>query len=422
MIFDETTSAYTTESFYAAAQKFFLRNNRQGIILINLDGFKHINHLHGRQVCNSLLNHIVRDIYNIIPNVLIGRVTDDEFAIFITKVESRSELEAYAAKIVETSRTTKNINDSMVMCTVSAGVLEITREKYEKNTFREMMEFSELAMITGKRSGGNRYVMFTDEIAESFRRNDYIRQELQRIISEDHTLYKYQPITDLTNGKVCGFELLARMTEDSSEIISPAELFHTARSTNMMQYFDIAALRTACNALNSLEKNNINGIYISVNVSPEFFLSSNFFDTITQIVHNFGTNMNTLVIELTEETFIDSYDRVKETIDRLSDMGIRFYIDDFGIGYSNLSRLQELNMSTLKLDKSLVDKLEINDSLIKKLIEIARIFDMQVVAEGIETERQLQLLTEIGCDMGQGYYIGRPMSYDDMVQFIKENQ
>lgn len=419
MVFDEITSAYTMDGFSAAAQNFFLKNKYQGIILIDLDGFKRINHINGRQTGDALLKLTVREIYNIVPNALIGRTADDEFAVFLTKIDNKSQLVSYAAKIVESSRSVKNINGAMVMCTLTAGVIDIDSEKYAKHAFNELMSLAEFAMSTGKRAGGNRYVVYTDDILEKYKRNDYIKKEIQRIISTDDALYKYQPIANIETGKIGGFEMLARMTENSSEIISPEELFHIAREFNMMRYFDIAALKTACNALKSLHECGADDVYISVNVSPEFFLSPEFSETIMNTTHELGVNMKNLVIELTEDTFISSYEQVKAVIDALVNKGIRFYVDDFGTGYSNLTRLQELNMSVLKLDKSLVDRLEVNSSLVSKSIEIARIFNMKVVAEGVETEGQLQLLKELGCDMGQGYYFGKPMNFEDMKKLIQ---
>lgn len=419
MIFDEITSSYTMEGFSAASQNFFLKNKYQGIILIDLDGFKRINHINGRQTGDALLKLTVREIYNIVPHALVGRAADDEFAVFLTKIDNRAQLVSYAAKIVESSRSVKNIDGAMVMCTLTAGVIDIDSEKYANHTFNEVMSLAEFAMSTGKRAGGNRYVVYTDDILEKYKRNDFIKKEIQRIISTDNALYKYQPIANLETGKISGFEMLARMTENRSEIIPPSELFHIAREFNMMRYFDIAALKTACGALKSLQDSGAGDIYISVNVSPEFFLSPEFSETIIDTAGKLDVNMKNLVIELTEDTFISSYEQVKEVIDGLVDKGIRFYVDDFGTGYSNLTRLQELNMSVLKLDKSLVDKLEANSSLVRKSIEIARIFDMKVVAEGVETEGQLRLLKELGCDMGQGYYFGKPMKFDDMKKLIQ---
>lgn len=414
MIFDEVTSAYNMSGFCAASQNFFLKNSHQGLIIVDLDGFKRVNHANGRQTGDALLRQTVRDIYNIVPNALVGRTADDEFAVFLTKVDKKSQLISYASKLVESARGVRDINGAPVMCTMTAGVMDIDSVKYSGHNFREMMNLAEFAMSTGKHAGGNRFVVYTDEILEKFRRNDYIKREIQRIISNDAALYKYQPIADLKTGEVSGFEMLARMTENSSEIIPPTELFHIAREFNMMRYFDIAALKTACGALKELQDGGVDDIYISVNVSPEFFLSAEFSDTILATAHELGVNMSNLVIELTEDTFISSYEPAKRVIDDLSAKGIRFYVDDFGTGYSNLTRLQELNMSVLKLDKSLVDKLEINSSLVHKSIEIARIFDMKVVAEGVETSEQLQLLKQLGCDMGQGYYFGKPMSFEDM--------
>lgn len=422
MIFDEVTSAYTASGFYSAAQNFFLKKDFQGIIIIDLDGLKRINHLNGKDTGDALLKIVVRDIYNTVPHAFVGRIGDDEFAVFIPDAGSEDNLVAYAQAIVEKSRAVRDVLGSMVLCTVTAGVLPITREKYADKAFAELVGLTEFALSGGKREGGNRFTVYTDEIMEKYKRTDNIKKELQNIITDDSALYKYQPITDIKTGIIGGFEMLARMPGGKFENVSPAEFINIAREYNMINYFDIAALKTACNALNKLASRGITGIYISVNVSPEFFMSATFFDTITQTAVGSGINLNTLVIELTEETFISSYDRAKDIIDRLTGMGIRFYVDDFGTGYSNLSRLQELNMSVLKMDKSLVDRLEQNDSLIRKTIEIARIFNMKVVAEGIETREQLEHLGRIGCDMGQGYFIGKPMPFDDMEKFIKENR
>ena len=420
MIFDELTSAYTADGFYTAAQKFLFRKERQGIIVIDLDGFKKVNHVNGREIGDALLRVFVRDIYKLIPRALVGRLGDDEFAVFISEVQDERQLKKYASDIVEQSRKVRHISGVSVFCTVTVGAMLADSRRHKDKTFYDLIGLTEFALSDGKRAGGNRYEIYTDATIEKYKRTDDIKYKLQEIIEADSAFYKYQPIYDIRKRKVGGFEMLARMSGDSD--ISPAEFIHIARESNMIHYFDISALNTACGALNKLEQAGFGDVYISVNVSPEFFLSDDFFNTIMDTAIKAGINLSSLVIELTEDTFISSYERAKMIIEKLGDIGIRFYVDDFGTGYSNLSRLQELKMSALKIDKSIVDKMESDNSLVRKTIEIARIFNMKVVAEGIETRDQFEHLRSIGCDMIQGYLIGKPMPYDEMEKFLKESR
>jgi diguanylate cyclase (GGDEF)-like protein len=420
MIFDELTSAYTSSGFHSAAHNFFLKKGLQGILIISLDELKRINHLNGKHIGDALLRMVVRDVYNTIPHALVGRIDNNEFAVFLPNIENERKLAGFAQSIVESARSVRQIQGVSVLCTVTVGAVTIRRAECENKTFDDLMSLAEFALSDGKSAGGNRYVMYNEDMVKQYKRTDDIKIELQKIINDDNALYKYQPIVNMKTHKIGGFEMLARMASNGFANVSPAEFIHIARENNMIHYFDIAAIKTACGSLKRLADAGMGDIYISVNVSPEFFLSDGFFEKVKEVALGAEIDLKTLVIELTEDTFISSYNRTKEIIDKLNKMGIRFYVDDFGTGYSNLSRLQELNMAALKIDKSLVDKLEKNDSLIRKTIEIARIFDMKVVAEGIETKSQLDHLESIGCDMGQGYFIGKPMVFEDMKEFIRK--
>lgn len=422
MIFDEITSAYTSSGFYAAARNFYLKKPYQGIIMIDPDGLKRVNYVNGRDVGDALLKIIVREIYNVIPNGIVGRVGDDEFAVFVAETDSESRLAAYANSIVESARTVREVLGEMVLCTLTVGVMPIDSSQCEKLAFAEMMGLAEFALSGAKRAGGNRYMMYDREIVDKYRRTDNIKRELQNMINEDSAIYKFQPICDMRTRRTGGFEMLARMSAPGFENVSPAEFINIAREFNMIRYFDVAAMRCACETIKKLTAAGRSDVYISVNVSPDFFLSKDFYEVVTSYIDGSGIDTHMLVIELTEETFIASYDRAKDIIDKIAARGIRFYVDDFGTGYSNLSRLQEINMQVLKIDKSLIDRIEDSDSLVRKTIEIARIFDMKVVAEGIETDYQFDILKNLGCDMGQGYYIGRPMSYDDMINYLDEEK
>lgn len=423
MIFDELTSAYTKEGFFSTVQKFFMKNETQGLLVIDLDDLNGVNHLNGRAVGDALLRLVVKGIYKTIPNSLVGRVGDDEFAVFVSNTTGEKQLSEFADKLVKESRTVRNVMGEKVLCTVTVGILSIVKGRYDNKTIPDLIGLAEFAMRSVKRSGGNGYAAFSQNIIDGFKRKDMIRQELQSMINDDTSVYKYQPILNIHTGKAAGCEMLARLSGASSlGNISPGEFLHIARESNMMYYFDISALKTACASLNRLAQKGMGDIYISVNLSPEFFMSPEFYPTLMKIIEESKVNVKSLIIELTEETFISSYEGTKRIIDRLNNMGIRFYVDDFGTGYSNLARLQELNMYALKMDKSLVDKLENDDSLIRKTIEIARIFNMKVVAEGIETQKQMDHLAALGCDLGQGYYIGKPMDIDDFEKFIEEHR
>lgn len=422
--FDELTSAYTKAAFNNLVGKFLFKNPLQGILLLDIDNFKYINRSRSQETGDAALTMMVGNLYKHLPkSAIIGRTGGDEFSIFLSKVQSCDELKQTARQLVDLQRKPLVYQDEEIQMTVSVGAV-LVDQGFQGTTLYDVLNCAEIAMSKAKENGKSQYVLFQKDQLDQYHRETAVLQQLQKMVRTRELNLEFQPLFNIQTGKLVGFEVLSRMVHELYGQIPPVEFIRIAENNNLICDIDRMVLEQSCEMLHYMRGHDAENISLSVNVSPIYFMNPDFFREVLFLVNKYEVNTSCLAIELTEESFINSFEHAREVIADLSRLGIKMYLDDFGVGYSNLIAVQELPIECLKIDKSLVDQVqkEIENVLVKKTIEIANLFHVDVIAEGIETELQLQRLREMNCGIGQGFYLGRPMQKDKVMEFISQHQ
>ncbi|HIF24723.1 MAG TPA: EAL domain-containing protein [Micavibrio sp.] len=250
-----------------------------------------------------------------------------------------------------------------------------------------------------------------------------IANEFKTAIENGDLELHYQPIVDLSNGRVKGFEALMRWTHATEGFISPGIFIPIAEKSGIIVEASKWAVKEACAALNRIETalGNTGEMYMSVNFSSHDFATHGFVDGLKGAIKNGGIRPEQLILEITERLLIQQPDNAKETLQKCREQGIGIAIDDFGTGYSSLSYLYYFPINILKVDQSFVRSLFLDDKsleLVKSIIGLGKNMDLRIIAEGVENREEAHLLTEIGCDTAQGYYFARPMPEDQVIETL----
>ncbi len=313
------------------------------------------------------------------------------------------------------------IDGVVIYHTVSIGAA--VKQGGEELSPQELLNYSKLALNRAKNDGKNQAVIFNSDSMYQYERIVSIRGQLQKVIATGNMRYEYQPIVDLNTEKTLGFEVLSRMNDPKYGVVSPTEFIDIAEKHHLIVDFDRTTFQNTCFKIREMEKLGFTDVYLSVNASSEYFNLPTFGDEVTEMVRKYGINPHNLVVEMLENTIVKCPEETFKMVRRLKDEGIRIYMDDFGTGYSNLSRFSELSLSAIKIDKSLIDTIT-NDGdnmLVSKCIDIAKYYDMKIIAEGIEHSQQLGIIKKMGCDFGQGYLFGKSMDFKSAMIRLKKD-
>ena len=285
------------------------------------------------------------------------------------------------------------------------------------------MRDADTAMYQAKRSGKARYETFDDDMRTAVRETLQLETDLRRAVQDGHLTVHYQPIYSLADERLYALEALARWEHPRLGTVSPERFVPLAEEIGLMDELMDHVMRTACSHIGDLRRRQpeLADVKLSINVSSKQFADDKIIERIGSILDEAEFPANRLKLEITETVFLEDHDQALEMLRRLREAGIETDIDDFGTGYSNLAYLVRLPISTLKIDKSfvmLMAESPANREVIRTIISLAGNLGFKVVAEGIESEHQREVLTNLGCDYGQGYLFSRPLGPDLLEDFL----
>ncbi|HEX3100753.1 MAG TPA: GGDEF domain-containing phosphodiesterase, partial [Pyrinomonadaceae bacterium] len=307
-----------------------------------------------------------------------------------------------------------------VYSSASIGILHAS----EKHTSSEdMMRDADTAMYQAKRAGKARHEVFDDEMHSVAKETLRLETDLRRAVEREEIQVYYQPIYSLKTGEIECFESLARWDHPALGKIAPTKFIPLAEEIGLIDRLCSQVLRRACREIGSLKDRatDQNNFSVSVNLSCRQFGQSSLVSNIENILSDTGFAPNKLKLEITESVFFEHQDRAVGMLNQLRDNGIEINIDDFGTGYSNLGYLKKLPVSALKIDRSFVSMIDSkgnNDEIVRAIITLSRNLGLSVIAEGIETETQLEILKKMDCEGGQGFLFAKPMAFDDLCEFL----
>lgn len=393
------------------------------LILINLKDTQKLYRSHGYEYVELLTASLVNKLSALETNIQqLYYVEQDMYGILIKKKWNQEYLKECVLRIKDAILNT--ITREQIRCNV--GVSFINKSSvYAEDFIRRARVASEFVRDENELFSAH---LFDTEMETKVKREDKIKQELIDTSYSDETTklrLVFQPLIELKTGKITGFEALARYKSEAFGQISPVEFIPIVEKNRIAVAFGKKIIDLAIIFIKKLMAQGINDVPISVNISTLQLLDPWFVVNLLKKLKEAEVPTNLFIVELTETVFSTNLKLLNERLTELSEAGIRAALDDFGTGFSSLSRVEELRFNTIKIDKSFIQKLtaeNMHKTTIPEIINICHKFNLASLAEGIETEEQYNLLRDIGCKYGQGYYMSRPLEVDDALAFTTKEQ
>lgn len=389
------------------------------LVMIDLDDFKNINDSVGHDSGDEILGEVVRR-WKIVQgdDDFIARIGGDEFTIILKNYGSDEELEQkikrYSSAI--SSRFTININYFYI--SASFGVALYPKDSKDPS---EIFRYADVAMYFSKNNGNINISMYNRSMTDTIENSVALEQKIRIALEENNLYFVLQPQYNTKTKKIRGFETLARMKDEYGNLISPASFIPVAEKTGLITSIDNWVIRNSMIFLKSILDITNEKLMLSVNISVLHLLNKGFLDEIQQMLKETKFPPNNLEIEITESVFISSMSKAIDTLNELKKIGVCIALDDFGTGYSSLSYLSKLPIDILKIDKSFIDELLVSESgrnYVAAIISIGHIMNFSVISEGVESQKQLDILDSLGSDYMQGYLWGKPMLPKDAVKLL----
>jgi diguanylate cyclase (GGDEF)-like protein len=384
-----------------------LRSGEQlAVLYIDIDHLKRVNDTLGHPIGDELLKEIAGRLLNCIKDTdTAARLSGDEFAVIQSSIDPRSEAAALAVQIQEAIRTPVTIQGHDIVVDASVGIA-IAADHGAK--LDDLLKAADIALYEAKNSGRGTYRFYDIDMNERMWTRRKLENDLRGALAKGEFELFYQPIVNLSEGKISAMEALLRWHHPERGMVSPAEFIPVAEEMGIINQVGEWVLRTACTEAATWPSE----INVSVNVSPLQLTNKNLVNIVVSAIASARIPASRLDIEITESVFFEKTYANVSTLRQLHDIGVRFVMDDFGTGYSSLGYLMSFPFSKIKIDRSfiagLADKKE-SRAIVRAVSDLARNLSMEVTAEGVETDQQLEQVKLLGCTEMQGYLFSRPM-------------
>lgn len=385
------------------------------MLMIDLDHFKMINDSLGHNVGDQLLKAVAERLGDLSgQGITLARLGGDEFAVLAESCPQLVQAAALAQRIIDGLKEPFLLGEQQVVINASIGISLFPSDALSAS---QLLRNADAALFKAKSAGRNGYALYTEELTAHAQQRVEIAFELRRALEQQELRVYYQPVHDLETSHLIGVEALVRWEHPQRGLVSPAEFIPIAERTGMIAEIDAWVMQHACRQMCQWQADGVTLSFIAVNVSTRLFARSELYQQVAQVLHDTGLDPAYLELEVTESAVMDDPEVALEQMHRLRELGIRLAIDDFGTGYSSLLRLKRLPVQKLKIDQGFVAGLPFDEddaAISRVIIALAQSMGMQVHAEGIEQAEQARFLLEHGCDLGQGYWFGRPMPAEQL--------
>lgn len=386
---------------------------RYAVLFLDLDRFKVINDSLGHVVGDQLLMAIAQRLKTHLRQTdLVARLGGDEFLILLEDISSTGEVTQIAERILADSQTPLLLNGHPIFASISMGIV-LSNKDYQQAT--DVIRDADIAMYEAKSRVPNSYRFFDVAMHIEALTRLTLETDLRKALEQHELTVHYQPIIELSNCQLMGFEALVRWQHPTQDLITPDEFIPIAEETGLIQGVDSWVIYQACQQLANWQKqfSSFSSLKVSVNLSAQDLCKPNLIQEIDEILSDTGLSGNSVILEITESLLIKDVEQIINLLTQLTTRQIRISIDDFGTGYSSLSYLHRLPAHSLKIDRSFVSQMEVetrNHDVVSTIISLGQQLELDAIAEGIETPQQLQLLRQLGCQFGQGYLFSPPLS------------
>jgi len=401
------------------------RRNKKTLCLfyIDVDHFKDVNDTFGHLAGDTTLETVAERLTAVLPDgCVIGRLAGDEFAVIVDGLAGedliKPKLDKLAQRVLDRLAEPFFVQGHEVFMTASMG---IARCPEDAPNVIDLLRNADAALYHAKKEGGNIFFHYAPAMNEAAVERLMTKSKLKRAFERDELLVHYQPKYNLETGEVCGAEALVRWELPERGIIYPSDFIPIAEETNLIVEIGEWVLDRVCEDFRYWQRSISAPGRVSVNLSLKQLRQRNFIDRICSILRGHQISPTSLELEITETTLMENPTRTIKLLDELYSLGLHLSIDDFGTGYSSLSALQQFPISTLKIDQSFVREVATNSddaTIVGTIIHMGKSLQMDVVAEGVETEEQLNFLQTLECTYVQGLLFGAPMSSDNYLKLL----
>ncbi|ROR13650.1 EAL domain-containing protein [Erwinia sp. JUb26] len=374
-------------------------------LCLDLDNFKNVNDALGHQMGDDLLRTVAVRLRSVLREQdTLARTGGDEFSIVLPGLRQADEAEIVASRLIDTIRPPFNVDGHNLSVGLSIGIAIAERGI---STPEHLLRCADMALYEAKRNGRNRFEYFTEQMGELAAKRRMIENDLREAISCRQLKLYYQPITNNQHQQIIGYEALMRWHHPEKGMIMPMDFIPIAEETGLIHSLGAYALHEACREAASWQGTQS----VAVNLSPIQFKNSALVSVVEAALKESGLAPNRLEVEITESVLLDNTSANIDILQKLKAIGVRIALDDFGTGYSSLSYLRSFPFDKIKIDKSFIN--DMKDSrealaIIRAITGMSRSLDIQITAEGVESNEQFERLKEEGCTLFQGYYFGRP--------------
>jgi diguanylate cyclase (GGDEF)-like protein len=397
-------------------------------LFFDLDRFKRINDTLGHTLGDRLIRQVADRLVATLrgtdcvsrlgmtgEDVPVARMAGDEFIVLITRIREINDIAKIAKRLVEQMKIPFFLEDHEIFVTATIGISVFPEDGRNAET---LLKNADSALHFAKKEGGDRFRFYEQKMNSTAMDRLSLEADLRRALENDEFLLYYQPQVDGSSGNILGVEGLIRWNHPQRGMVAPFHFIPLLEETGQIVEVGDWVLRTACLQQKVWQATVAHPLSVSVNLSVRQFMQSGFVDRVKRIVEETGANPEFLNLEITESLLLDNADSMIKLLKDFRDMGFGISIDDFGTGYSSLSYLKKLPINELKIDRSFVKDIatELDDGTIAKaIISLARNLKLQVIAEGVEEEQQLQFLLNEGCNHIQGFYFGKPVPAGELI-------
>ncbi|PAA10948.1 putative bifunctional diguanylate cyclase/phosphodiesterase [Pseudomonas fragi] len=417
---DPLTGIANRQGFQTLLAVRLAEGDGRGIALghLDLDNFRHANDALGHQAGDRLILQVVARLKSQLEACdQLARLGSDEFALLINTHRAPERAEWMAERITEVMAEPYWVDGESLLIGCSLGIAHARANAGAD----PLMWHAHIAMQQAKSTQGCTFHVFNERINRNARSLADLESELRRALRRDELELHYQPRLDLGTGQIVGLEALVRWRHAERGLLAPSEFVPLAEQSGLIVPLGYWVISRALRDMQALRERGLEPLHMAVNLSFRQFQDSQLLSTLSRLITERGVEAQWLEFELTETAVMRRSDLVKQTMDALGRLGVRFSLDDFGTGFSSFVHLNSLPIALLKIDKSFVGGMESreeNRKLVHAMINLAHNLKLEVVAEGVETPEQLALLRDFGCDQVQGYFISKPLPLAELVDYL----
>ncbi|MFC5465409.1 EAL domain-containing protein [Lederbergia graminis] len=392
------------------------------VMYLDVDRFRQINESLGHVIGEKLIMQFSQRMKKLLnKDSLLARVGGDEFGIILWNYSDAKYPEFTANWILDDLNEYFVVEDIEFRITTSIGISSFPADGQTKD---ELVKAAEVALFRAKKNGKNTYQIYSATMDINSYKNFYLDRDLRKSIENNELVVYLQPRVDTFTGKLISAEALVRWEHPVWGLVSPSEFIPIAEDSGFINEIGDWVLEEVCHFIQSCEKKKITTIPISINISAQRFLRNDWKDKLIHILRKTNTDPNLLEFEITERTLIQYEQDVEAALKYIKGLGIKIALDDFGTGYSSLSYIKDFSIDTIKIDRSFISQIAKScdvEVIIKTLLYMTKELKMNVVAEGVETEVQLDFLKQHGCKEIQGYIYSKPVTIEEFQALQSES-